>query len=202
MRDGNDGKSDSNLWTPGRVVATIAVVGLIAALGFTFLGRSARNDARLVLPGTSAAEGATTPLDVEIPTMEGHKIKMSDYRGKVVVVDFWATWCPPCRKEIPQLTRMARTHRDKGLEVIGLHVEDGKSSDGAIRAFMEQYGINYTVGKATNELFVAYLGEQETAIPQTLVFGRDGKLVEHLIGYSEPDASKLDAAVNRALAAY
>jgi thiol-disulfide isomerase/thioredoxin len=197
MRDGDNAKSDSNLWTPGRVVATIAVVGLIAALGFTFLGRSS-NNARLVLPGTADAQ---TPLDVEIPTIDGQKIKMSDYRGKVVVVDFWATWCPPCRKEIPQLTRIARANREKGLEIIGLHIMDGRSSDAAIRAFMEQYGINYTVGKANNELFVAYLGEQQTAIPQTLVFGRDGKLVEHLIGYSEPEASKLDAAVNRALAA-
>ncbi|MFY9607770.1 MAG: TlpA disulfide reductase family protein, partial [Blastocatellia bacterium] len=120
---------------------------------------------------------------------------------KVVVLDFWATWCPPWRQEVPPLARIARENNARGVEVIGLHIDDrGRSTPEAIRKFIDGFGVNYTIAMASDEMFVSYLGHQEDTIPQTLVFDRKGQLVKHLIGYTPSDGRALDEAVNRALA--
>jgi thiol-disulfide isomerase/thioredoxin len=195
------GPTESRLLTPGRVIATFVVFGLIAFGGYAVFSGMSPGRARIALPGSDTTASVRIPSDHEIPTIDGRALKLSEYRGKVLVVDFWATWCPPCRKEIPQLTRLAETNRTKGVEIVGLHIDDrGRSSPDAIRQFVKEYGLSYTVGFASDQVFVDYLGE-ETAIPQTLVFDREGRLVEHLIGYSDADAGKLDSAVNRAVAA-
>lgn len=191
-------------WTTGRLIATLVVVALICAIGYVIFSGGSRSstESRIVLPGRDLPEAdrKKAPPDFEIPTLDGRKIRLSEYRGKVLIIDFWATWCPPCRKMIPQLVRIATQHRDRGLEVIGLHIDDrGRSSQEDIRRFIGQFGINYTVGMASDEVFTAYLGTEETAIPQTLVFDRDGRLMLHLIGYTDADAAKLDEAVGRAL---
>jgi thiol-disulfide isomerase/thioredoxin len=193
------------LWTPGRIIATLVVAALIATMGYVLFagGGAQEKESKTMLPGAAAAASAATnvPPDFDVPTLDGSKFKISEYSGKVVVLDFWATWCPPCRKEIPQLVRIANQHRDRGVEVIGLHLVDSRTPPPeTIRKFIDDYSISYTVGMADENVFTAYLGREETAIPQTLVFGRDGRVVAHLIGYSEADARKLDEAVNRALA--
>lgn len=199
-------ETNEKFWTPGRIIATLIVGAAIAVTGF-FLAHSREGDAtaRVVLPGTAVSSGAPLtaqmPEDYPIPTTDGNTIQLSSYRGKVLVLDFWATWCPPCRDEIPQLVRIARENRARGVEVVGLHIDDqGRSSPEAIQKFLQQFNVNYTVGLASNELFVAYLGSEETAIPQTLVFDRSGKAIAHLIGYDQGHAQKLDEAVNKALA--
>lgn len=193
------------LWTPGRIIATLVVVALIATIGYTLLTAhpDEKADSKVVLPGTSVSNPASkiVPADFDVRTVDGRTIKLSDYRGKVLVMDFWATWCAPCRLETPQLARLARENRNRGLEVIGLHIDDrGRSSPEDIRKFIDHYGITYTVGLATEEMFTSYLGTVEDTIPQTLVFGRDGRLVKHLIGYSQSHGKELDEAVNQALA--
>jgi thiol-disulfide isomerase/thioredoxin len=194
-----------SFWTLGRIIATCAVVVLIATVGYTLLRghRDEKPDSKVVLPGTPVASATTnaTPPDFDVRTVDGRSIKLSDYRGKVLVMDFWATWCPPCRQETPQLARLARENRERGLEVIGMHIDDrGRSTPEAIRKFIDHYGITYTVGLATDDMFISYLGTEEDTIPQTLVFGRDGRLIKHLIGYSPSDGKELDEAVNQALA--
>jgi thiol-disulfide isomerase/thioredoxin len=210
-------------WTAGRIIATLVVVAMIATIGYTlFTHREEEGKAvtDTVLPGsepsqpgaaspdksepnksTSQPVATKAPPDFDVPKIDGGSFKLSSYKGKILVVDFWATWCPPCRKGIPQLVRIDKELRDKGVEVVGLHIDDqGRSSPEAIRNFIRQFNINYTVGMASNDMFIAYLGRQETSIPQTLVFDRNGRIVAHLIGYSDEDAPKLDAAINRALA--
>ena len=202
-------------WTPGRIIATVIVGALIATMGYTLFSTSHDDGevvSKVVLPQPTAdaapvsekssnAAAPVMPEDYEIPTASGDKIKLSGYRGKVLVLDFWATWCPPCREEIPQLVRIAREQKDRGVEVVGLHIDDnGRSSPEAIQKFIRQFNINYTVGFATDDIFIAYLGEEETAIPQTLIFDRNGKVVTHLIGYDSSHARKLDQAINKALA--
>jgi thiol-disulfide isomerase/thioredoxin len=197
--------TEDTFWTAGRIIATVVVVALIATVGYTVLSghRAESTDLRLALPGTSVADPRSTrvPEDFDIRTVDGRTIKLSAYRGKVVVMDFWATWCPPCRQETPQLARIARENRDRGVEVVGLHIDDrGRSSADAIRKFIDSYGIQYTVGLATDDMFTSYLGTADDTIPQTLVFGRDGKLIKHLIGYDQSHGKILDEAVNQALA--
>jgi len=200
-----ESNTQPTLWTPGRMIATGIVAALIATVGYTLLSPHPHKkiDSRVVLPGTPVSDTASTtvPSDVDVRTMDGRTIKLSDYRGKVLVMDFWATWCPPCRLETPQLARLARENRDRGLEVIGLHIDDrGKSSPEDIRKFIDHYGITYTVGLATDDMFSSYLGTEDDTIPQTLVFGRDGRLIKHLSGYTQSHGKELDEAVNQALA--
>lgn len=191
-------------WTPGRMIATGVVAVLIATVGYTVLSThpDEKADSKVVLPGTPVSNPASkTPADFDVRTFDGRTIKLSDYRGKVLVMDFWATWCPPCRLETPQLARLARENRDRGLEVIGMHIDDrGRSSPEDIRKFIDHYGISYTVGLATDDMFTSYLGTEDDTIPQTLVFGRDGRLITHLSGYSQSHGKLLDEAVNQALA--
>jgi thiol-disulfide isomerase/thioredoxin len=195
-------RDQKRFWTAGRIIATAVVVALIATIGYTLLSSRARvkPDPRMALPGVSAPDVKSTPRDFDVPTIDGRVIRLSEYRGKVLVIDFWATWCPPCRKETQQLVRIANEKRDQGVEVIGLHIDDrGRSSPDDIRRFISQYAINYTIGLASDEMFISYLGAEDDTIPQTLVFGRDGKLVAHLIGYDESHARALDEAIARAL---
>jgi len=195
--------SQASMWTTGRIIATLIVVALLATIGYTLLsGHPAEVESKVVLPGTPVSSATTrVPTDIDVPTMDGRTIKLSNYRGKVVVMDFWATWCPPCRLETPQLARLARENGGRGLEVIGMHIDDrGRSSPDEIRKFIANYGITYTVGLATDDMFTSYLGTEDDTIPQTLVFGRDGRLIKHLVGYSQVHGKTLDEAVNQALA--
>jgi|SRR5215813_3447060 len=214
--------TQENFWSAGRIIATVVVVAMVAIIGYTLFSprHGEETTSKVTLPATtpqlstqpesSAASGATQPKtastkratpDFDVPTMDGGSIKLSAYKGKVVVLDFWATWCPPCRQEIPQLVRIANQFRSKGVEVIGLHIDDqGRSSPQQIRKFIQDFDINYTVGMASNDMFIAYLGEEETAIPQTLVFDRNGKIIAHLVGYGDDHAGRLDAAINKAIA--
>lgn len=196
---------EPTFWTTGRIIATVVVLALIATVGYTVLSvhPEESTNLKLALPGTSVSDPRSTrvPEDFDIRTVDGRTIKLSAYRGKVVVMDFWATWCAPCRQETPQLARIARENRDRGVEVVGLHIDDrGKSSPEDIRKFIDSYGIGYTVGLATDDIFTSYLGTADDTIPQTLVFGRDGRLIKHLIGYDQSHAKVLDEAVNQALA--
>jgi thiol-disulfide isomerase/thioredoxin len=192
-------------WTTGRIIATVVVAALIATIGYSLLGghTEVTTDSKVLLPGTPVSDSGsyTIPPDHDVQTVDGRKIKLSDYRGKVLVVDFWATWCPPCRQETPQLARIARENQARGVEVLGMHIDDrGRSTPQAIRKFIDDFGINYTVGMATDDMFTAYLGTEDDTIPQTLVFNRKGQVVLHLSGYSDSHARALDEAVNRAVA--
>lgn len=197
-------ESKESFWTSGRIIATVVVGVLVAAVGYTLFGGhpEVKTDSKLLLPGASASNvSQSVPPDFDVPTFDGRTVKLSSYRGKVVVIDFWATWCPPCRQEVPQLARIARENSGRGVEVIGLHIDDrGRSTPEAIRKFISDYGVNYTVGMASNDMFKAYLGTVEDTIPQTLVFDREGRLVTHLVGYDGSHARTLDEAVNRAVA--
>jgi thiol-disulfide isomerase/thioredoxin len=202
--------AQANFWTPGRIIATIVVVALVATIGYTLFSHADEGKAvsNVALPDAnnspapeSTKLGAKAVPDFDVPHIDGGSFKLSSYRGKVLVVDFWAVWCPPCRQEIPQLVRLARDNKERGVEVIGLHVDDrGRTSRQAMRNFINQFGINYTVGIASDDMFIAYLGEKDDSIPQTLVFDRNGKVIAHLIGYDSSHAAKLDAAINKAIA--
>lgn len=197
--------SNETFWTTGRIVATIIVGVMVATIGYTlFAGHTeVKTESKVVLPGTPVSNpgSQTVPPDYDVPTIDGRTIKLSDYRGKVLVMDFWATWCPPCRQETPQLARIAREHRARGVEVIGMHIDDrGRSTPEAIRKFVSDYGINYTVGMANDDMFTSYLGTEDDVIPQTLVFDRQGRVVLHMSSYSDSHARQLDEAINRALA--
>src|SRR5574341_2385541 len=82
---------------------------------------------------------------VEVNKLDGSNFKLADFRGKVLIVDFWATYCPPCVRQVPQLAVLSRKYRDKGVEVVGLTADD-KADQEQVVAFLKKAGADYTVG--------------------------------------------------------
>lgn len=129
---------------------------------------------------------------------DGRRVRLEDLRGQVVVLDFWATYCPPCREEIPHLVRLQKQYGPKGFKVIGLNV-GGEEDRPKIPEFVKLYGIQYQLADPDDETVRLFLGADDS-IPQTFVLDRRGRLVRHFVGYDSEVASELEQAVNDALA--
>ncbi len=128
--------------------------------------------------------GDTIP-DFELEDLDGNSMRLSQFRGHPVIVDFWATWCPPCRKQIPELKELySRFHKTNGLVIIGVAC-DTIQGDGLkeIAPFVKKFKINYPVLLAS-EPVVDSLGVE--AIPTTLFIAPDGHLVQKIMGAGKP----------------
>lgn len=122
-----------------------------------------------------------------VKTLDGKKTELNKLlgTGKPVVLDIWATWCGPCRQEIPHLIELADQYRKDGLIVIGLTTENYETQKERVKSFAKEYGMTYQVGFASEQLYMSFNnGSAAMRIPQTLIFGADGKLVKRLIGYN------------------
>lgn len=121
--------------------------------------------------------------DFVLAGTNGSKIKLSDYRGKVVILDFWATWCPPCRKGIPDLIDLQKNYKND-LVVIGISVDTDTKND--VIPFIKEYGINYHIAYADNEVVQNYGNIQ--AIPTSFIIDRDGNIVTSFVGLQRKEA--------------
>lgn len=131
-------------------------------------------------------------------TFEGGKRNVfGDFKGKVLVLDFYATWCDPCRRSVPHLIELQKKFEDQGLHVIGLNV-GGADDEEKVPAFAKEFGIQYPLASPDEEL-VTFLMSGVDAIPQTFVFDRQGQLARRLIGYGENGGEQIDSAVEAAL---
>ena len=128
---------------------------------------------------------------------DGDTQKLKDLQGKVVILDFWATYCPPCIEEIPHLKELQKKYGKENLEVIGLHV-GGEEDRPKVPAFVEKLKIDYVLATPENEL-TRFIFGKETASPQTAIFDRQGRLVKKIIGFDEQIKKELDAAVEQTI---
>jgi thiol-disulfide isomerase/thioredoxin len=146
-------------------------------------------------PSTNARSGAAGSPSWTL--LDNRRMQISDYLGKVVVLDFWATYCPPCLEEAPHLVQLQKRYGPQGLNVIGLNV-GGDEDRPKVPDFVDQFRIQYTLGYPDPGTTDLYLGG-DTRIPQTLVFDRKGKLIKHLVGFDPQVREELDRAVETAL---
>lgn len=165
---------------PSRFVISVAALSVAAlALG-------------LYLGGRPAAPPVATLADIELPDIERRLRRGDEWRGQVVVLNHWATWCPPCREEIPLLVDAQRRLGARGVQVVGV----AHDLLGNARAFGAQMGINYPSLVAITggeELMRAQGNSRAGALPFTAFFGRDGRLASTHLG--QMSAEELAAAI-------
>jgi len=126
-------------------------------------------------------------------TADGQRQKLADYSGKVLVIDFYATWCEPCRESIPHLVTLQNQLGARGVQIIGLNV-GGADDRVKVPQFARDLGVNYTLGFPDKTLTDFFLSDDQT-IPQTFVFGREGRLIKRLIGYQKSTGIELEKAI-------
>jgi len=220
MKTNKGSETKSQLWTPARLAFTIIVLFLVAAFG---ISSCSSNDERRSNPtgpsassnGAPAVKSAPVPrppapaalttlppsiADAELLAVTGKPIKLSSYNGKVLVVNLWATWCGPCRAEIPELVKLYNEFRSKGLEVVGLSTEDPRFSAEKVRSFVADFEMTYRVGWATNEVALELMQGRDS-IPQSFVIARDGQIVKRFVGFNATTTPpQIRVAIEQALA--
>jgi peroxiredoxin len=126
--------------------------------------------------------------DFTLRTLDGQEITLSQLRGKIVLLDFWATWCGPCRESIPHFVQIYKTNRENGFEMIGLSVDKG--DEGVVRRFIESMEIPYLIVIAPEEVVRNY---KVTAIPTTFLIDKEGKIRERIMGFNSTIAQEMTA---------
>lgn len=128
--------------------------------------------------------------DFTLPDLEGNQISLSTYKGRVVLLNFWATWCPPCRLEMPTMEKAYRKYRDKGFEVVAVSVDAGPKS--SVKSFLRELGLSFQVLLDPDmEILRAYRG---FSLPMTVVIDRQGVIRSRELGYrdwSDGESTKL-----------
>lgn len=129
--------------------------------------------------GLCATDRGTANLDFTLTSMEGEEVRLSDYRGKVILLNFWATWCGPCKIEIPDFVEVYEEYRDQGLEILGVLSLDDPSPEG-LRAFATEYKMNYPVFRASDEFEAA--NGPIWGLPTTFLIDRQGTICRKHMG--------------------
>ncbi len=183
----------------GRLALLLVAVVLAAFLGLVAI--------RLQATGGGGRPGGATvftrlgevpvtnprPAEFVLATLDGGSVRLSDSRGEFLLVDFWASWCPPCRQEAPVLERVWQEYRQRNVGFLGIAVWD---SEEEMRRFVERYGISYAVGLDANGVVAVDFGL--TGIPEKYLIGPDGTVRRRFIGPMTEEA--LRAALDTLLA--
>lgn len=135
----------------------------------------------------------------QLRTLDGQQFTLTGLRGKVVVLDFFAIWCGHSRQHIPTMTTFGDAEKEGVLQIIGLAVKDGESTEERVRKFIQETKITYPVGMISDFDFTGYVSSKDVSVPQTLVYARDGRLVAHFSGHDDKTAADIAATINREL---
>ncbi len=135
-------------------------------------------------------------MKAENRNLDGSPFKLEDRKGKVVLLNLWATWCGPCREEIPHLVELQDKYRDKGFEVVGLDVDPEAKED--IEKFVAEMKINYTIGWAHEDLSNEIVRlSQMSGIPQSILINREGQLTGLFRGGGDRVIAKMKETVGK-----
>ncbi len=126
---------------------------------------------------------------------DGEKMSLADFRGKTVLINFWATWCPPCKAELPDIEAISRQYSPKGLVVVGVSEDAGKNALRDVSNFTSQHGLTYQIVLDDNSIADAY--GNINAIPTSFIVGKDGKILKSWVG--ERDREFFETTVKKYL---
>ncbi len=175
-----------------RTQVRIAGIALLALV--TGLGASQRPQAPAVKSKSrSTATARPRAPQFSLSDLEGHPLRLADYRGKVILLDFWATWCVPCETEVPRFIAWQEKYGPQGLQVIGVSMDDDRKP---VRAFYRKFRMNYPVAMANQQLAEAYGGI--LGLPANFVIDRDGRIYARHLGTT--DLALLEREITERLA--
>jgi len=131
-------------------------------------------------PDSAVAKQHGPAPDFNLPLIDGGQLRLSSYRGKIVLLDFWATWCVPCREETPHFVDLQQKYGGEGLQIIGVSMDD---STDPVRTFYQQFHINYPVVMGTADVGGAYGGV--LGLPIAFLIDREGRIYAKHIGATD-----------------
>lgn len=187
----------------GRARRVTILITLSAACLLVACSQPANNKPTPVLSGAPSTAFPMPPVGSDVKNLgwtlaDGKRAVVSDQQGKVMVLDLYATWCQPCRQSIPHLIRLHQRYESQGLALIGLNV-GGADDRVRVPEFAAEQHITYPLGFPDKSLSDLLLSDNDT-IPQTFVFGRDGRMIKRYIGYDDSMAESLDTLIQAELA--
>ncbi|HEY4552614.1 MAG TPA: redoxin domain-containing protein [Bacillaceae bacterium] len=124
-------------------------------------------------------EGNEAP-DFELTTLDGEAAKLSDYRGKKVILNFWATWCPPCKAEMPHMQNFYEENKDQGIEILAVNLTNIDKGSGAIKSFVDEYGLTFPIPLDEEGMIGAQY--QAFTIPTSYIIDSNGIITKKIVG--------------------
>ena len=177
----------------GKRNATVLVVVIAAVALMLWVGARQSRNGNSPLGGGATMEVGKTAPDFELSTLDGKAAHLSDFRGKAVVLNFWATWCDPCKIEMPWLVDLQKQYGPQGLQIVGVAMDDSGKDE--IQKFAQQMGVNYVILQGKNAVGDAY-GAQ--GYPTTVYIDRSGKVLNRILGLVSK--SEIEDNIKKALA--
>lgn len=165
-----------------RLILTLAALLAGLTAGGLYLGLTAgegERDRPAAEKGSLAIPAATVPFR----TLEGDTVTLEALRGRVVVLNLWGTWCPPCRREIPELVELQERIEPRGATIVGLAVDSGTPEE--IRSFAREFGVNYPIWRGGTQEVVEHY--RAVGFPTTLLIDREGIIRERYLGPQSAD---------------
>ena len=141
-----------------------------------------------IADSTPSTTGGTPAPAFTLQDLDGKNVSLAGLRGKVVVLDFWATWCPPCVKEIPHFVELHEQYKDKGVEIVGISLDDAGIS--VVKAFVQKYQIKYPILMTDGRVDKAFGGI--SGIPTTFVIDSAGNISKKYVGYNSKAVFETD----------
>lgn len=165
-----------------RTLIVLAVAAAAAVAGL-YAGQAMKRPAQV--PEGVTPQAAQRLLATALPDADGLTHTISDWKGRVLVVNFWATWCPPCIKEIPEFSDVARHYRDAPVQFVGLSIDSAEN----VRDFRERFDVPYPllVGASDTLALAEAFGNKARALPFTVILGRDGEVADVTLGTLSED---------------
>lgn len=157
------------------IILLIVVGGL-----YFYIGSKDKTEKKNVEQTSQGVQIGNRAPDFSLTTLDGRMVKLSDYRGKVVILNFWATWCPPCKAEVPEFERFYQEHHSDSIEILAVDITSQEKSKEAVSDFIKSYGISYQI--VLDETGAAADLYRISAIPTTYIIDAQGIIRQKVTG--------------------